>query len=182
MLYHKYAQLHEGELSSRRAALVCERTLAAVARQLDLGRCLIMGHGEELTGGRRKPSILADAVEAVLAAVYLDGGTEAARAVVLKLFADDEHLTAWRGLDDKSALQSYTQANGLSLPEYEVIDQSGPDHDRHFTVRVLVLGKELARGSGNSKQSAEKAAARAAMKRYEEDTGAPLQLDRRGTP
>ena len=74
MLYHKYGKLHEGELTARRAALVCERTLSAIARSLDLGRCLIMGHGEEQTGGREKPSILADAVEAVLAAIYVDGG------------------------------------------------------------------------------------------------------------
>ena len=82
MLYHKYAKLHEGELTARRAALVCERTLSAIARSLDLGRCLIMGHGEEQTGGREKASILADALEAVLAAIYVDGGYEAARDVI----------------------------------------------------------------------------------------------------
>lgn len=167
MLYHKYPDLREGELSSRRAALVCERTLSVVALSLGLGAYLMMSKGEEMTGGRDKPSILADAVEAVLAAIYLDGGVESVRRVIARLFENDESLIAWRGLDDKSALQKYTQAHDLALPEYEVVAQSGPDHDRHFIVRVLVMGAEVARGEGGSKQAAEKAAARAALKGYE---------------
>ena len=167
MLYHKYPTLHEGELSSRRAALVCERTLSVVALSLELGKYLLMGRGEEQTGGRDKPSILADATEAVLAAIFLDGGIEAAQRVILRLFEHDEALIAWRGMDDKSALQQYTQAHDLSLPEYEVVSQTGPDHDRHFEVRVLVLHNEIARGEGGSKQAAEKAAARAALRKYQ---------------
>ena len=166
MLYHKYAKLHEGELTARRAALVCERTLSAIARSLDLGRCLIMGHGEEQTGGREKASILADALEAVLAAIYVDGGYEAARDVIRVLFAEDERLIAWRGQDAKGALQEYTQANGLELPSYQIIAQEGPDHNRRFTAQVSVLGKPVATGIGNSKKTAEQAAAKAALETY----------------
>ncbi len=166
MLYQKYPDLHEGALTARRAALVCERTLSAIARSLALGRFLVMGHGEEQTGGREKPSILADAMEAVLAAIYVDGGWEAAREVILRLFAQDEQLIAWRGQDDKSALQEYTQAHGLELPAYEIIGQSGPDHDRRFTAQVSVLGKPVATVEGNSKKAAEQAAAKAALRGY----------------
>ena len=164
MLYQKYPDLHEGELTARRAALVCERTLSVIARSLDLGRYLLMGHGEEQTGGREKPSILADAMEAVLAAVYVDGGYEAARGVIRVLFQEEERLTAWRGQDDKSALQESTQANGLDLPAYEIVAQSGPDHDRRFTAQVSVQGRAVATGEGNSKKAAEQAAAKAALK------------------
>ena len=168
MLYHKYPNLHEGEMTSRRAALVCERTLSVIARALDLGRCLIMGHGEEQTGGREKPSILADAVEAVLAAVYLDGGIAEARRVIGVLFADDEKLTAWRGHDDKSALQEYTQAHGLELPVYAIISQDGPDHQRTFTAQVSIKGRPMAQGVGRSKKTAEQAAAKKALAALQE--------------
>ena len=168
MLYAKYPAMQEGELTARRAALVCERTLSALARSLDLGRYLLVGHGEEQTGGREKPSILADTMEAVLAAVYVDGGYQAAREVILRLFADDEALIAWHGQDDKSALQEFTQAAGLDLPHYEIIAESGPDHDRRFTARVSVKGRALTTGEGNSKKAAEQAAAKAALRRYRE--------------
>lgn len=168
MLYRKYPDLHEGELTARRAALVCERTLSVLARSLELGKVLVMGHGEEQTGGREKPSILADAMEAVLAAIYIDGGIRAAHQVILRLFAEDERLIAWRGHDDKSALQEYTQANGLELPAYEIIAQEGPDHNRTFTAQVSVLGKPVATGVGNSKKAAEQAAAKKALKTLRE--------------
>lgn len=166
MLYRKYPALHEGELTARRAALVCERTLSALARSLDLGNDLLMGHGEEQTGGREKPSILADAMEAVLAAIYVDGGYEAVREVILRLFEQDERMIAWRGQDDKSALQEYTQAHGLALPQYAIIAQTGPDHDRRFTAQVSVLGVAVATGEGNSKKAAEQAAAKTALRLY----------------
>jgi len=163
MLYRKYPNLHEGELTARRAALVCERTLSALAMSLDLGSVLVMGHGEEQTGGRSKPSILADAMEAVFAAVYVDGGIRAAHDVILRMYQEDEKLIAWRGHDDKSALQEFTQANGLELPVYEIIAQEGPDHHRTFTAQVSVLGKPVAIGVGNSKKAAEQAAAKKAL-------------------
>ena len=163
MLYRKYPDLHEGELTARRAALVCERTLSVLAMSLDLGSVLVMGHGEEQTGGRKKPSILADAMEAVFAAIYIDGGIRAAHEVILRMFQEDEKLIAWRGHDDKSALQEFTQANGLDLPAYQIIAQEGPDHNRTFTAQVSVLGKPVATGVGNSKKAAEQAAAKKAL-------------------
>ena len=163
MLYRKYPQLHEGELTARRAALVCERTLCVLAMSLGLGDVLVMGHGEEQTGGRQKPSILADAMEAVFAAIYVDGGIRAAHEVILRMYREDERLIAWRGHDDKSALQEYTQANGLELPSYQIIAQEGPDHNRTFTAQVSVLGKPVATGVGNSKKAAEQAAAKKAL-------------------
>ena len=163
MLYRKYPQLHEGELTARRAALVCERTLCVLAMSLGLGDVLVMGHGEEQTGGRQKPSILADAMEAVFAAIYVDGGIRAAHEVILRMYREDERLIAWRGHDDKSALQEYTQANGLELPSYQIIAQEGPDHNRTFTAQVSVLGKPVATGVGNSKKAAEQAAAKRAL-------------------
>ena len=166
MLYRKYDSLDEGELTARRAALVCERTLSVIAHSLELWKYLLMGNGEEQTGGREKPSILADAMEAVFAAIYMDGGWEAAREVILRLFQEEEKLTAWRGQDDKSALQEYTQAHEMALPEYEIVGQSGPDHDRHFTAQVKVMGKPVATGEGNSKKAAEQAAAKAALRMY----------------
>ena len=163
MLYRKYPNLHEGELTARRAALVCERTLSVLAMSLNLGDALVMGHGEEQTGGRKKPSILADAMEAVFAAVYVDGGIRAAHEVIVRMFREDEKLIAWKGHDDKSALQEYTQANGLELPVYQIIAQEGPDHNRTFTAQVSVLGKPVATGVGNSKKAAEQAAAKKAL-------------------
>lgn len=169
MLYHKYTEFQEGALTARRAALVCERTLSVLAHSLELGRCLVMGNGEVLTGGREKPSILADAVEAVLAAIYVDGGYEAVREVIFRLFRDEDKLVAPKVKDDKSALQEYTQAHELGLPAYRIIDSSGPDHDRHFVAEVLIQGRQMATGKGTSKKSAEQMAARAALKRCQEE-------------
>lgn len=169
MLYHKYTTFQEGALTARRAALVCERTLSVLAHSLDLGRCLVMGNGEELTGGREKPSILADAVEAVLAAIYVDGGYEAVREVIFRLFRDEDKLVAPKVKDDKSALQEYTQAHDMGLPTYRIIDASGPDHDRHFVAEVLIADRQMATGRGTSKKSAEQMAARAALKRCQDE-------------
>ncbi|MBE5779572.1 MAG: ribonuclease III [Clostridiales bacterium] len=163
MLYRKYPQYHEGQMTARRAALVCERTLCVLARQMGLGPCLLMGNGEEMTGGREKPSILADAMEAVFAAIYMDGGYEAAKAIILRLYQDEEHLVAPKVKDDKGALQEFTQAHELGLPVYQIIAEEGPPHDRHFVAQVSVQGQALAKGSGNSKKGAEMAAARQAL-------------------
>jgi len=169
MLYHKYTNFQEGALTARRAALVCERTLSVLAHSLDLGRCLVMGNGEVLTGGREKPSILADAVEAVLAAIYVDGGYEAVREVIFRLFRDEDKLVAPKVKDDKSALQEYTQAHELGLPAYRIIDSTGPDHDRQFVAEVVIMGRQMATGKGQSKKSAEQMAARAALKRCQDE-------------
>lgn len=164
LLYRRYPSLHEGALTARRAALVCERTLAVLARSLDLGDSLILGAGEEQTGGREKPSALCDAMEAVLAAVYLDGGQDAARAVIERQYHNDEELLPRREDDAKGALQRHTQAQRLGMPTYSVLSEQGPDHSKSFTVAVSVAGRELARGTGGSKKSAEKEAARAALR------------------
>ncbi|MDD3214880.1 MAG: ribonuclease III [Eubacteriales bacterium] len=162
-LYRKYPDQQEGELTARRAALVCEETLCYLARSLRLGRFLRMGHGEESTAGREKPSILADAMEAVIAAVYLDGGVTEAQRLIERLFQDEESLSALRGQDDKGLLQAYTQAHDMGLPEYTIVEQSGPAHDRRFITEVSVAGKAVARGRGQSKKAAEQAAARLAL-------------------
>jgi len=163
VLYHKYPDSKEGDLTARRASLVCEDTLFELAKRLELGQFLRVGHGEEQQQGREKPSILADAMEAVLAAVYLDGGADAARETVRRLYADEERLSAERGRDDKGLLQEYTQAHDLSLPEYEIVEETGPAHDRHFVAQVSVMGKPVASGEGASKKAAEQEAAKAAL-------------------
>lgn len=163
LLYRKYPDRREGELTARRAALVCEETLCHLARTLCLGQALRMGHGEESTAGREKPSILADALEAVIAAVYLDGGMPAAQGLIERLFAEEERLSALRGHDDKGLLQAYTQAHDLGLPEYRIVEESGPAHERRFMTETLVGGRVVARGEGLSKKTAEQAAARTAL-------------------
>jgi ribonuclease III len=163
LLYRKYADYTEGELTARRAALVCEETLAGLAAVLELGGQLKMGRGEEQTGGRAKPAILADAMEAVLAAVCLDGGMDAALALTRRLFEDDQALAALKGRDLKGELQAGTQARGLGLPEYVPVAEGGPAHEKRFTVEIRIAGKALARGEGGSKKAAEQAAAGAAL-------------------
>ncbi len=165
LLYAKYPSWQEGELTARRAALVCEETLSALARELGLGSALMMGHGEEQSSGREKPSILCDTFEAVLAAIYLDGGMAPARAFINRIFAHEETLCTLRGHDDKTRLQEYTQAQGMELPAYEITLAEGPPHDRRFTAQVSVLGKPCGTGTGNSKKAAEQAAAKQALER-----------------
>ena len=163
LLYRKYADRQEGELTARKSTLVCEETLCNLARELHLGDALRMGHGEETTSGREKPSILADAMEAVIAAVFLDGGMQAAQALVTRLFAEEETLAAQRGRDDKGLLQAYTQAHELGLPEYILLEETGPAHDKRFVTEVRAGGKPLATGEGATKKASEQAAARVAL-------------------
>lgn len=161
-LYHTNPTMREGGLTHQRAMLVCEAALSQVARGINLGRCLRMDKGEEATHGREKPSILADAMEAVLAAVYLDGGIEAAKALMLRLWPRADQIKK-DTQDGKSALQEFLQAKGMETPAYETIDQKGPPHDRLFTAQVLVGGKPLAQGEGKSKKAAEQQAAQRAL-------------------
>lgn len=168
MLYKKYPGDQEGELTARRASLVCEETLSVIARELGIGASLRMGHGEEQTMGREKPSILADALEAVLAAVHLDGGIGAAKKVILHLFENEERLSQRRGRDEKGLLQEYTQAHELGLPEYAIVEENGPPHDKHFIAQVSVMGAPAATGEGTSKKVAEQAAAKQALEALEQ--------------
>ncbi|MGQ9669643.1 MAG: ribonuclease III [Desulfosoma sp.] len=170
MLLIKFPQADEGSLSRMRASLVNEGRLAAIAADLGLGDLMRLGKGEEMSGGRDKPSILADAVEALLGAVYLDGGLDAAFHVVRRLF--DEKLEQMvteedplRRLDKdfKTQLQEATQAKKRMVPQYVVEREEGPDHDKVFYVTVSLEGRLLARGVGKSKKAAEQDAAQKAL-------------------
>jgi ribonuclease-3 len=165
--YEKFPALDEGPLTKARAKLVNSRALAEHARALDLGAHLALGHGEEATGGREKPSVLADAFEAVLGAIYLDGGFAAAREFVLREFSTMlEAVSAAPGIDNpKGELQELLQAGFEEAPVYEMVSATGPDHARSFECRVLHGGAELARGTGPSKKDAESAAALAALEK-----------------
>ena len=156
----------EGTLSKTKARLVSAHTLHGAARRLQLGRYLQLGRGEEKTGGREKQTVLADAYEAVLAAIYLDGGLEAAaRFVRLSLLEAEvaEQAATLGQADHKSALQEFLQGRGLRRAEYRVIKESGPDHRKRFVVEVSVAGRIAAASEGGSKKEAEQAAARLAL-------------------
>jgi ribonuclease III len=164
LLMERFPVRSEGDLSKRRASIVNEQGLYEVASRLALGDWLFLGRGEEQTGGRKKASLLADACEAVLAAVYLDGGFDAAFHVITRLF--EERLAAIEkagGEDFKTQLQEVVQARLRQVPRYTVVGESGPDHEKVFEVAVLVGGQELARASGRSKKEAEQRAAHLAL-------------------
>ena len=163
-LYRRHPDLPEGRLAKLRASVVSTRALAEVARAVGLGQWLRLGRGEETTGGRDKSSILADAVEAVLGAVYLDGGLDAARQLVLRLFGPllDDVAERGAGLDWKTSLQEMTAEQGLGVPVYDVVDE-GPDHAKTFSARVLLADDACGTGSGRTKKEAEQAAAEAAV-------------------
>ena len=165
VLYQRFPKLREGQLTRRRAALVCEANLARAARELNLGAFLKLDRGEELVGGRENPSILADTMEAVIAAVYLDGGMDKAAALIDRIMGNYESSVR-ADRDAKSALQEYLQALGEETPTYEIIGEDGPPHARVFTARVLRAdGTQLGVGRGARKQRAEEAAAQMAMSR-----------------
>ena len=167
-LYREYPQEREGELTHLRALLVCEAALSQVARELGLGAALIMDRGEELTGGREKPSVLCDAMEAVLAAVYLDGGLDAARKVMDRCWPDPEKVQR-PAQDSKGALQELLQRGGGSPPEYRITGQSGPPHDPRFEATVFHHGVPLATGSGHTKKHAEQEAAIRALEKLDKN-------------
>jgi ribonuclease III len=162
-IFRRFAHAREGRLAKLRAALVNTGRLADVARTLNLGAAVKLGRGEEQSGGRDKDSILADTLEAVLGAVYLDCGLRTATQVILNLFGPlvEELSTQYAALDYKTALQELAAAELASLPVYEVTD-SGPDHDKQFAAQVMVDGEWLGAGEGRSKKAAEQEAARAA--------------------
>ena len=164
-LYRKHPDLPEGELTRIRAALVCEESLHEVAQNLGLGSYLRLGKGEESGGGRRRPSILADAVEAVLAAVYLDGGIDPARALVHRVLLEKEReeVVESRRRDCKTELQELVQRKPNQELHYEPVSESGPDHAKVFTVAVMLNGQVIGLGSGHSKKEAEQSAARTAL-------------------
>jgi ribonuclease-3 len=167
-LMTRYPQLREGELSVTRAQVVSEAGLSEVAAQLGLGQWLMLGKGEEKSGGRTKPSILADAFEAILAAVYLDGGFEVAQAMVERLLAARIETVEFKGFYDfKTRLQETSQARLRTTPVYRVVQEQGPDHDKRFVVAVTIGEDEWARAVGKSKKEAEQMAAAEAHFRLE---------------
>ncbi len=167
-LYHEHPEKSEGELAKLRASVVNMHALAEVARNLGeggLGAHLLLGKGEELTGGRDKPSILADGMESLLGAVHLEHGIDVAREVVLRLFADllERGPRMGAGLDFKTSLQELTAERGLGVPSYE-ITSTGPDHDKEFTATTVIAGDAYGQGVGRSKKEAEQKAAGAAYR------------------
>ncbi len=163
-LFEHYKHLPEGELTKLRASLVCEKSLHAFAKQIKLGEMLLLGKGEEHTGGRERPSILADAFEAVIAAVYLDGGFEAARKYVLQFIPASLDMHTNVGLQDyKTILQEIIQKNKEEKIEYVLIMESGPDHNKRFEVEVHLNTNVIGTGVGHSKKQAEQNAAKEAL-------------------
>jgi ribonuclease III len=168
LLFREFPDCDEGEKSKMKAMLVSTATLARVAERLGLGDHLLLGRGEEKTGGRRKQALLADGCEALIAAMYLDGGIEQARAFIVRElggFIEDLRRDGVSAQDYKSTLQELVQGRNRPLPEYRVIGAAGPDHQKLFDVEVLVAGESLARATGPSKKEAEQEAARLALSR-----------------
>lgn len=165
LLYAAYPKAREGELSRRRADMVNEAALASVARDLEVGPAMRLGKGEVRTGGRDKPRLLASALEAIIAAVYLDGGSSEALEVSRDLLEPLVEALSPGERDFKSRLQERVQASGREPPRYELFDTEGPDHDRTFHIRAMIDGEEAGRGSGRSKAVAEQRAARDAFEK-----------------
>lgn len=161
---YKNLNVAEGELTKIRASLVCEKSLHIFAKQINLGDYLHLGKGEENTGGRERPSILADAFEAVIAAIYLDGGMEAAAKHILHFMPEDIHHFVKPAFSDfKTVLQEIVQKNPEEKVEYVLIGEEGPDHNKRFVVEVCLNSQVIGKGSGKSKKEAEQLAAKEAL-------------------
>jgi ribonuclease-3 len=163
LIYRGESAMPEGQMTRFRSEIVCERSLAGLASSLKIGDCLILGHGEEKSGGRERPSILADAIEAVLAAVYLDSGFESVSKLVAEHLMPRPGRTHPSNFDYKTALQEVVQEKAGQVLSYITIGESGPDHAKTFTVEVRLNEKRIGQGSGKSKKEAEQSAAQAAL-------------------
>ncbi len=163
-LFTHFKHLPEGELTKIRASLVCEKALFEFAKKIDLGRHILIGKGEEHSGGRERPSIVSDAFEAVIAAIYLDGGMDAAKKYILGFIPKDLDKNSSKALHDyKTVLQEIIQRNPEEKVEYVLKDQTGPDHDRKFVVQVCLNSNVIGQGEGHSKKQAEQLAAKEAL-------------------
>ena len=162
-LYRQYPKLHEGELTKLRSELVCEKSLELTGKQLGLGSYLRLGKGEAAGGGRTRASIVADVVEATLAAIYLDGGFEPARDFVYRFVLSDAKEKLRLSADYKTMLQELVQRKKDQVLEYHLLDETGPDHEKQFSVSVTLNGETVGEGTGTSKKRAEQAAAKAAI-------------------
>ena len=163
-IFKHFSHIPEGELSKLRASLVCEKSLFEFSKKIDLGQHILLGRGEEITGGRERPSIVSDAFEAVIAALYLDGGMEVAAPYVLSFIPKDitpKGSDVFR--DYKTILQEVIQKNPEEKIVYHLSGESGPDHDKHFTVQVLLNNNVIGEGGGRSKKAAEQDAAKEAL-------------------
>ncbi len=161
-LYHHFPELSEGELTKMRASLVCEPTLAYCTKDLRLGEYLLLGRGEDHTGGRQRNSILSDALEAVIGAIYLDGGFASAKEFILKfILTDIAHKQLF--YDSKTILQETVQGRGIGAMDYKLAGESGPDHDKKFEVELWIGGKKTSTGEGHTKKAAEQEAAYKAL-------------------
>ena len=164
-MYRHFPKMPEGELTKLRAAVVCEGSLAELSRKLGIGRCLLLGKGEESTGGRNRDSILADAFEAIIGAICIDGGMEAATKYIMGFMVDHiEHTKKnFRNLDAKTHLQEVIQKISKVPLKYAIVDEQGPDHNKVFVAEVTHDGRVLGKGSGRSKKEAEQNAANNAL-------------------
>lgn len=162
-LYRNFPDKPEGELTRIRADLVCERNLAEAAATIELGSYLLLGHGEEQGGGRKRDSIVSDAMESVIAASFMDGGFAAAKEIIDRLILSNIPKGRPRNFDYKTAFQELVQRKKDQQIHYELTGESGPDHDKHFEVEALLNGRAVGRGVGSSKKRAEQAAAEAAI-------------------
>ena len=162
-LYKTFPDRPEGELTRMRADMVCEASLAGIAEQLGLGKHLMLGNGEEQSGGRSRDSILADAVESVIAASFLDGGMAAAEGLIRRFVLCNVPSAKMRNADYKTALQELVQQKKNQVLTYTLTGESGPDHDKHFTVEVQLNGQVVGQGEGSSKKRAEQDAAHKAI-------------------
>ena len=164
-LFRTFPDRPEGELTRMRADMVCEQSLAAVAQRINAGEHLLLGHGEEQGGGRNRPSILADAVESIIAAAFLDGGMQAAEGFISKFILCNVPVSKLKNEDFKTALQELVQQKKNQILSYALVEESGPDHDKQFRVEVSLNGKVLGIGNGRSKKRAEQDAARVALEK-----------------
>ena len=164
-LYKQFPDRPEGDLTRMRADMVCETSLAVIANRLDLGQHLLLGHGEERFGGRTRASILADAVESVIAAAFLDGGMDAAEGIITRFVLCNVPVSKLQNTDYKTALQERVQQKKNQVLSYALVGQSGPDHDKQFVVELTLNGESVGKGTGSSKKRAEQDAARDAMAR-----------------
>ena len=163
LIYSAKTDMPEGRMSKMRAELVCEKNLASLAREINIGSCLLLGKGEEKNGGRERPSILADAFEAVIAAMYLDGGIQPVFDFISSVLDFSEDRFAAQSSDHKTALQEYVQEKSGQSLCYHVVGESGPDHMKIFKVEVRINGKPLGAGEGRTKKEAEQRAAKSAL-------------------
>ena len=175
-LFNTYPMFPEGELAKVRAAVVSSVSLAEIAQEIDLGKHLMLGKGEDMSGGREKRSILADAVEATIGAVYLDGGWDAAQSMIMTLVEDriTEAAAGPGGHDYKTRLQEYSARTFEHVPRYELEDH-GPDHAKRFVATVTIDGKTYGSGEGRSKKQAEQAAAHASWMALDADSSTPVE-------